>query len=99
MSQDRVAQRVRFRDTDQMPQMQLPMFPAGLTAINQNIGFQCESGKVVYFGCLTVLGTATGHHAVSLGGVQTVAYGNFKLSQNGVSAAGETGTAPSTRFR
>ena len=32
-----------------MPQMQLPMFPAGLTAINQNIGFQCESGRVVYF--------------------------------------------------
>jgi len=29
--------------------MQLPLFPAGLTAINQNIGFQCESGKVVYF--------------------------------------------------
>jgi transposase len=32
-----------------MPQMQLPMFPAGLQAINRNIGFQCESGKVVYF--------------------------------------------------
>jgi len=29
--------------------MQLPVFPAGLTSINQNIGFQCESGKVVYF--------------------------------------------------
>jgi len=36
-------------DTDQMPQMQLPIFPAGLKAINQNIGFQCESGRVVYF--------------------------------------------------
>ena len=32
-----------------MPQMQLPIFPAGLTAITQEIGFQCESGKVVYF--------------------------------------------------
>jgi hypothetical protein len=32
-----------------MPQMQLPIFPAGLTAINRNIGFQCESGRVVYF--------------------------------------------------
>ncbi len=32
-----------------MPQMQLPMFPAGLTAINNEIGFQCEAGKVVYF--------------------------------------------------
>jgi hypothetical protein len=32
-----------------MPQMQLPIFPAGLTAITREIGFQCESGKVVYF--------------------------------------------------
>jgi predicted transcriptional regulator len=32
-----------------MPQMQLPMFPAGLKAITQEVGFQCESGKVVYF--------------------------------------------------
>lgn len=29
--------------------MQLPMFPAGLTAITPEIGFQCEEGKVVYF--------------------------------------------------
>jgi hypothetical protein len=29
--------------------MQLPMFPAGLTAITKEIAFQCESGKVVYF--------------------------------------------------
>jgi len=29
--------------------MQLPIFPAGLKAINNDIGFQCESGKVVYF--------------------------------------------------
>jgi len=32
-----------------MPQMQLPVFPAGLTSIDRNIGFQCESGKLVYF--------------------------------------------------
>ena len=32
-----------------MPQLQLPIFPAGLTAITTEIGFQCESGKVVYF--------------------------------------------------
>lgn len=32
-----------------MAQMQLPMFPAGLTAITGEIGFQCEAGKVVYF--------------------------------------------------
>jgi putative ABC transport system permease protein len=29
--------------------MQLPMFPAGLTASTNKIAFQCESGKVVYF--------------------------------------------------
>jgi predicted transcriptional regulator len=29
--------------------MQLPMFPAGLTAITKEVGFQCESGQVVYF--------------------------------------------------
>jgi hypothetical protein len=29
--------------------MQLPMFPAGLTASTKEISFQCESAKVVYF--------------------------------------------------
>lgn len=32
-----------------MPQMQLPLFPAGLTAISSEIGFQRELEKVVYF--------------------------------------------------
>lgn len=32
-----------------MPQMQLPIFPVGLTAITREIGFQCDSEKVVYF--------------------------------------------------
>jgi len=32
-----------------MPQMQLPIFPAGLKSITKEIGFQCEAGKVVYF--------------------------------------------------
>lgn len=32
-----------------MPQMQLPIFPAGLTPITNDIAFQCEAGKVVYF--------------------------------------------------
>src|SRR5260370_11477738 len=32
-----------------MPQMQLPIFPAGLKAITNEIAFQCELGKVVYF--------------------------------------------------
>jgi len=32
-----------------MPQMQLPIFPAGLKAITNEIGFQREDGTVVYF--------------------------------------------------
>ena len=31
-----------------MPQLQLPIFPAGTKEINQNIGVQCGEGKVVY---------------------------------------------------
>ena len=31
-----------------MPQLQLPIFPAGTKEINQDIGVQCEAGKVVY---------------------------------------------------
>lgn len=32
-----------------MPQLRLPVFPAGLTPINEDIGFQHRDGKVVYF--------------------------------------------------
>ena len=49
MSQESCARGAGFGDTGEMPQMQLPMFPAGLQAINRNIDFQCGSGKVVYF--------------------------------------------------
>jgi transposase len=31
-----------------MPQLQLPLFPAGTKEINQDVGVQCEEGKVVY---------------------------------------------------
>lgn len=31
-----------------MPQVQLPIFPAGVTHITDNIAFQCEDGKVCY---------------------------------------------------
>ncbi len=31
-----------------MPQLQLPLFPAGIKAINQDIGVECKDGKVVY---------------------------------------------------
>ena len=32
-----------------MPQLQLPIFPAGATEINSNIAVQCKDGRVVYF--------------------------------------------------
>jgi transposase len=32
-----------------MPQLQLPMFPDGLTSITEDLAFQREDGKVVYF--------------------------------------------------
>src|SRR5438309_10386945 len=32
-----------------MPQLQLPIFPHGLTTINEDLAFQQEGGKVVYF--------------------------------------------------
>ena len=31
-----------------MPQLQLPIFPAGAEAINRNGGVQCQDGSVVY---------------------------------------------------
>lgn len=31
-----------------MPQLQLPIFPAGATLITPEIGFECAEGKVVY---------------------------------------------------
>lgn len=32
-----------------MPQVQLPIFPLGVTPITSEIAFQCEEGKVCYF--------------------------------------------------
>jgi len=32
-----------------MPQVQLPIFPQGVTHISSEIAFQCEEGKVCYF--------------------------------------------------
>ena len=31
-----------------MPQIQLPIFPAGTEEINRNVGVHCKDGKVVY---------------------------------------------------
>jgi hypothetical protein len=37
------------RETDvEMPQVQLAIFPADVTPINQQVAVRCESGKVVY---------------------------------------------------
>jgi transposase-like protein len=42
-------QRAVGRETDgEMPQLQLPIFPADVTPINQQVAVSCESGKVVY---------------------------------------------------
>ncbi len=32
-----------------MPQLQLPIFPAGSTHITQNLAFECREGRVTYF--------------------------------------------------
>ena len=32
-----------------MPQVQLPIFPRGVTPITPEVAFQCEEGKVYYF--------------------------------------------------
>jgi len=37
------------RETERVPQLQLPIFPDGLTPITEDLGFQREGGKVVYF--------------------------------------------------
>jgi transposase-like protein len=38
-----------------MPQIQLPIFPPGMTLITPEVGFECRDGKVTYFaGCLPV---------------------------------------------
>ncbi len=38
-----------------MPQIQLPIFPLGMTLITPEVGVECREGKVTYFvGCLPV---------------------------------------------
>jgi hypothetical protein len=38
-----------------MPQIQLPIFPLGMTLITPEVGVECRDGKVTYFaGCLPV---------------------------------------------
>lgn len=35
-----------------MPQLQLPMFPDGVTSLTEDLAIQRQDGKVVYFHCL-----------------------------------------------
>ena len=44
-----LARRGARRETVPMPQLQLPIFPSGLTAITEDFWFQQVDGKVVYF--------------------------------------------------
>ena len=47
MSCEAVGERVTLNQSV-MPQLQLPIFPAGAEAINRNIAVQCKDGMVVY---------------------------------------------------
>jgi hypothetical protein len=38
-----------FWQLDRMSQVQLPIFPDGVTHITAEIAFQCDQGKVYYF--------------------------------------------------
>jgi hypothetical protein len=41
-----------------MPQLQLPIFSAGITLITNELGFECRDGTVTYFtGQMPVFGT------------------------------------------
>lgn len=66
-----------------MPQLQLPVFPAGATDINRNVGVQCQHGMVVYIhGHLPVFQ----HEADNL---QTFRYYTSQLVDTGAAKAGE----------
>jgi len=38
-----------FGNNGEMPQVQLPIFPEGVTPITGELAFQCDTGKVYYF--------------------------------------------------
>jgi len=70
-----------------MPQLQLPIFPAGAEEINRNIGVQCKDGMVVYIhGHLPVYQ----HKAESL---KTFRYYTSQLIDTGAAKAGEIAKA------
>ena len=66
-----------------MPQLQLPVFPAGATEINRNVAVECQDGMVVYIhGHLPVFQ----HQAANL---KTFRYYTSQLIDTGAAKAGE----------
>ena len=70
-----------------MPQLQLPIFPAGAEQINRNIAVQCKDGMVVYVhGHLPVYQHAEGN-------LKTFRYNTSQLIDSGAAKAGEIAKA------
>ena len=70
-----------------MPQLQLPIFPAGAEQINRNIAVQCKDGMVVYVhGHLPVYQHAEGN-------LKTFRYYTSQLIDSGAAKAGEIAKA------
>ena len=70
-----------------MPQVQLPLFPAGVTFINEALACQCEEGQVVYL---------NGHLPVFTHGQEDLASFRFFTTQlivNGSATQGEIARA------
>jgi len=44
-----------------MPQIQLPMFPAGVTHITAELAFECRDGTVTYFNADLAREVSAGH--------------------------------------
>jgi transposase-like protein len=70
-----------------MPQIQLPMFPSGATAINEALGFECREGQVVYInGHLPVFTHAEGD-------LESFRFFTTQLIVNGTATQGEIARA------
>jgi len=66
-----------------MPQVQLPLFPAGTTHLNDDLAFECHEGQVTYF---------NGHLPVFTHTIQDLASFRFFTTQlivNGTASQGE----------
>ena len=70
-----------------MPQIQLPMFPSGATAINESLGCECREGQVVYInGHLPVFTHAQGD-------LESFRFFTTQLIVNGTATQGEIARA------